>query len=159
MRIVRLPKIWVREDRQRRLGDDGVVVEEPTPPGAAQPSDDPQQPGAAAKSKTEPKSSRTPSRRFPRRPLLSNSKVPASDASTGDSTDPAGTAGGRQGPVEGLLPILLQGLQRLQPGKARQGHEPNGEVHGPRSTYMRGVCKVPWHEAAPALVLTLVEDL
>ncbi|CAE7832525.1 GIP [Symbiodinium sp. CCMP2592] len=49
-----VPKVWVRKDGQRRLGDDGVVVEEPIPSGTAQAagagsSNDPPQPDSAVK--------------------------------------------------------------------------------------------------------------
>ncbi|CAE7834664.1 unnamed protein product [Symbiodinium sp. CCMP2592] len=49
-----VPKVWVRKDGQRRLGDDGVVVEEPIPSGTAQAagagsSSDPPQPDSAVK--------------------------------------------------------------------------------------------------------------
>ncbi|CAE7692632.1 RE1 [Symbiodinium sp. CCMP2592] len=49
-----VPKVWVRKDGQRRLGDDGVVVEEPIPLGTAQAagagsSSEPPQPDSAVK--------------------------------------------------------------------------------------------------------------
>ena len=75
-----VPKVWIRKDQtQRRLGDDGIVVEEPIPEGTAQASDPP--PGATPKSgATAPEPLPKPIPRAPPQFLK-------------DHADPPGTAG------------------------------------------------------------------
>ena len=78
------PKVWVRKDGQRRLGDDGVVVDEPTPAGAAQTaragsSNDPLLPGSAPKSTASPGSTQ-------------DSAAPPDMSDDHDDADPSGTA-------------------------------------------------------------------
>ena len=92
-----VPKIWIRKDQtQRRLGVDGVVVEEPIPKGTAQASDP--HPGATPKSgATVPEPQPKP---IPKAPPVSKAppqwmkdKAAAEAASARGSADPPGTAG------------------------------------------------------------------
>ena len=91
-----VPKIWIRKDQtQRRLGVDGVVVEEPIPKGTAQASDP--HPGATPKSgATVPEPQPKP---IPKAPPVSKAppqwmkdKAAAEAASARGSADPPGTA-------------------------------------------------------------------
>ena len=86
-----VPKVWIRKDRtQRRLGDDGIVVEEPIPEGTAQASDP--RPSATPKSgATVPEPQPKPIPKAP--PQSLRDQAAAEAASARGSADPPGTAG------------------------------------------------------------------
>ena len=86
-----VPKVWIRKDQtQRRLGDDGTVVEEPIPEGTAQASDPCS--GATPKSgATAPEPLPKPIPKAP--PQFLKDQASAQAASARGSADPPGTAG------------------------------------------------------------------